>query len=253
MATARTLRATGARPTIIVAMLGLTYSAGCLGSTPEAPTSPTPPVGAGIVPPSEPNDAGLAVCPSAAQIASLALDVGFDPALRSGTLLCRMSDGSVDLTHRQLYVYVTLLTMRELRFSRALPWTDATLWDWFSALRPRLAVVASGIAMCSPCGRASPTLVIPVPQETPITWRNVARSVGGFAHEARHIEVGGHPCGTRDNRVDDLGAFGVHNLVYQWVANYSEGPVPDEARQAARVWACEQRNSAFCSDRCAGN
>jgi hypothetical protein len=218
----------------------------------EPPTSPGPPT-AGVIS-TDVDDVTLAQCPTAAEIAGLNLDVRFEEQIRNDPLVCTAASGSLDLSHRQLYIYTTLLALQRLTFTEPLPWTDGqSLWQWFSSFRPRIAVMTSGLAMCSPCSRTTATLVIPVPRQTAINWTNVARLVGAFAHEARHIEVGGHPCGTRDQRVDDLGAFGVHNLTYAWIADYLMNPeVPAETRSAARGWACEQRNSAFCNDRCGG-
>jgi hypothetical protein len=216
----------------------------------EPPTSPDPPVAAVI--PADGDDHTLAQCPSAAQVARLNLEVGFDEQIRNDPLVCTAATGSLDLSHRQLYIYATLLALQRITFTEPLPWTDGrSLWEWFSSFRPRIAVTRSGLAMCSPCNRVSPRLVIPLPRQTAINWTNVARLIGGLVHEARHIEVGDHPCGTKDRRVDDLGAFGVHNLTYEWIAQHlASGEVPDDVRSAARSWACEQRSSAFCNDQC---
>jgi hypothetical protein len=235
-------------------LLGLTLGLACSGATPSAPTPTDRQIPLTVaIPLPDVDDPVLAACPSASQIAAFPLVVDFAAEIRSQPLVCRASSGSADLSHRQLYVYVVLLSMEKLRFSRALPWTDKTLWAWFVDLHPRISVVTSGLAMCSPCNRGGATLVIPMPTQTAINWRNVVRSIGGYAHEARHIEVGGHPCGTRDRLVADLQAFGVHNQVYEWVASHIvDGVVDDAVRDAARGWACEQRNSAFCEDRCPG-
>ena len=98
-----------------------------------------------------------------------------------------------------------------------------------------------------------------VTTDTPINWHNVVRFIGTLAHEARHIEVGHHPCeGIKDQRVADMQAFGVHNSVYTWVAEYiADGIVTQSDRDAARTWACQpriserQRPHRTCRARCA--
>jgi hypothetical protein len=70
---------------------------------------------------------GLLVCPAAAAIASLdPIRIEFDAATRGGALVCRASEGSVDLTTFQRYAYRALLFLKETRFDAPLPWTQAT-------------------------------------------------------------------------------------------------------------------------------
>ena len=72
-----------------------------------------------------------------------------------------------------------------------------------------------------------------------------------IVHEARHIEVGDHPCGARDNRADDLMAFGVHYFYRVWVERHtSPDQFPAELRAQLATQNCQMRNSAFCHDSC---
>src|SRR5262245_59676048 len=98
------------------------------------------PPGAVPIPPPGPDDPVLAVCPSGAEIAALGLEIAFAPDIQNAALTCRAAEGSVDLTQRQQFVYAAVMAMGKLRFTRPLPWTHLSLWEWFSALRPRISV-----------------------------------------------------------------------------------------------------------------
>ena len=237
---------------VILVASSLVSFAACSGDvTRPTATAGTLPPGAVPVPPPGSDDPSLAACPSADVIASFPIEITFAPEITNQPLVCTVAAGSADLTQRQLFVYAALLAMDKLRFTRPLPWTNESLWAWFAGLRPRLSVRTSGGASCGPCfpGRAQLNLALPV--DTPVNWHNIIYFLGGLAHEARHIEIGGHVCGVRDRRVADMHAFGVHNSVYTWVADYvADGIVTQADREAARIWACQQRNSAFCDDRC---
>jgi len=217
-----------------------------------------PPPGAVPIPPPGPDDPTLAACPSPEGVTTIGVEITLAPEIQNLPLVCRAAEGSVDLTQRQHFVYAALRAMDKLRFTRPLPWTNQSLWGWFSGLRPRILVKASGTTSCGPCfpgGAPFPggaTLNMLVTSDTPINWHNIVQFLGALAHEARHIEVGHHPCeGIRDQRVADMQAFGVHNSVYTWVAEYIvEGIVTQSDRDAARTWACQQRSVAFCHDRC---
>jgi hypothetical protein len=68
-------------------------------------------------------------------------------------------------------------------------------------------------------------------------------------HEARHIEVGQHPCQSKfDNLISDLGAFGCQNLYNQFMGRHSDpAQVPLEYRPSFLWSACINRE-AFCQE-----
>jgi hypothetical protein len=243
---------------LLIAVLALASCTDLDVTRPSVLRSSGPPPGAVPIPPPGPDDPTLAACPSPEDVTRIGVEITLAPEIQNLPLVCRAAEGSVDLTQRQHFVYAALLAMDKLRFTRPLPWTNQSLWGWFSGLRPRILVKTTGNTSCGPCfpgGAPFPggaTLNMLVVTDMPIIWHNIVRFLGTLAHEARHIEVGHHPCyGGRDHRVADMQAFGVHNSVYTWVAEYTvEGIVTQSDRDAARTWACRQRSSAFCNDRC---
>ena len=68
-------------------------------------------------------------------------------------------------------------------------------------------------------------------------------------HEARHIEVGQHPCeGSHDNLISDLGAAGCQNLFKQFLVRHSDpAQVPPEYRPTLLWEACIHREG-FCQE-----
>lgn len=73
-------------------------------------------------------------CPTLADIAAIDqdLDIRFiDDPTADRPLLCDKVDGSVCLTEIQYGAYKSLILMRTAEFSKPLPWTRETLWDWF--------------------------------------------------------------------------------------------------------------------------
>src|SRR5438477_11638605 len=66
-------------------------------------------------------------CPTAAQVASIdaRLKVTFDDDPSAGTNVC-------GTTLVRANVYRTLLAMEQVQFSKPLPWTSSSLWDWFT-------------------------------------------------------------------------------------------------------------------------
>ncbi len=223
------------------------------GGAPSSPSNATPP------PPPLPANAGaleqvLQICPTSAEIASLEpIRIEFDTAIRSGALVCRAADGSVDMTASQRYAYRGMLFLKNTRFNAPLPWTSGDAWQWFVGLDPRVYFfsAATGSSNCSNCQRGTAELNINLGGTPNLTWPNVVTLAGGLVHEARHIEVGNHRCGVNDFRADDLEAFGVHYYYRVWVSQHTDpATFPPEYRPYMDWSSCAMRNSAFCNDHC---
>jgi hypothetical protein len=224
----------------------------CGGSTPISPGQPDP---RGIPVPAKPIDAPLAACPSAAELASLSgLNVALDSGLLGGPLVCRAATGSADLNEMQRFIYRTLLFLRQTEFDAPLPWTDKSAWMWLTDLNPRILFFESpGSRSCSgPCLKGTAQLNMTMQTGVPLTWLNVMATAAVIVHEARHIEIGGHPCnGTLDNRADDLLAFGAHYYYRVWVERHtSPDRFPTELRAQLAADNCTMRTSVFCNDPC---
>ena len=88
-------------------------------------------------------DARVAVCPTAAELATVSdVRVVVTGVAASRPLVCRASEGSADMTYHMRRVRQALILMKELRFDAPLPWTDnRTLWEWFRGLGVGMNVV----------------------------------------------------------------------------------------------------------------
>ena len=195
-------------------------------------------------------DLRLAGCPTVEELASVAdHKMIFDPSTSAGPLLCRESERSRDLTYSQKRVFWSLILMKELRFDAPLPWTDKPLYDWYRDTINGVRINATeGTSHYSSSDR---TVIMHVNAESSVSlrWSSIQQFIGLLVHEVRHAEAGGHLCGTLDNRVSDLGAYGAQNLFFTWIAEHSDPAViPVEYRPYAAYAACVQRGTAFCME-----
>ena len=174
------------------------------------------------------------------------ISLQFDADPTQGTLVCRAEDGSADLTRLQEREYQALILIKRLEFDTPLPWTSASLWDWFTGSVRGVRFISGSQSTC-----CSPGSVI-----------NIGTGGGyepgfptlefGFIHEARHAEVWRpHTCGFRAS-IADMGAFGVQYYLGIWIANHATSPTltADERRYAASA-SDLLRGSAFCQE-CGG-
>jgi hypothetical protein len=160
--------------------------------------------------------------------------------------VCRDADGSVDLTGVELRTVRALLIMRELEFDAPLPWTPLSLWDWVR--QETNGILFDGNATLSSCCGGSRTPVI-AGRATSLTWDSIEGLIGVIVHETRHISFGGHTCGSLDRTIAEMGAFGVHNLFFQWMGSHTSPELlPPEYQRQSRLRACTQANSVFCNE-----
>lgn len=210
----------------------------------------------------------IGACPSTFEVALVDADLRmtFEADPTAPTLVCRASAGSADLTLFQKRAYQTVLMMRRLSFTKPLPWTKLRLYDWFVSQADgiRFRSDIGGSFCCVP----PRTINIQVAANSYIslTDRWIDPAIGGgleatmvlFAHEARHIAVGGHTCGTDDNSIDELNAWGMQYYLYVWLARYADQPFLSNAAEPASSYRQLMESDAemtkrvrFCKDKTA--
>lgn len=189
-------------------------------------------------------------CPPASAIREIDAEVTLlfleDPT--AGTLVCRAADGSVDLTRLQERAYQTLYLLKRLEFDAPLPWTDKSLWGWFTSNIRRIQYRGTGNPNC--CGGNTMNM----PAHDASRYRTgFPTGVFGYIHEARHAEKP-HTCdaGSKDRTIAEMGAFGVQYYFGLWVADHLVAPaLTVEERNYARQASAFLRTRAFCTE-CGG-
>jgi uncharacterized protein (TIGR03437 family) len=164
------------------------------------------------------------ICPTAAEVQEFntALNISFESDPTKGTLVCRASQGSADLTRLQERTYQALRMMQWMPLGTSLPWTPKSLYDWFVStvrgIRFRGDITYS--FCCDPAGIMNiQTANLAVVQFTTPEW--LAAQMVLFIHEARHNEGLPHTCGTNDLSLPELGAWGVQYYMFEWMALHS--------------------------------
>jgi hypothetical protein len=173
----------------------------------------------------------ISQCPTSAELAAIDADISIafesDPA--AGSLVCEASTGSVNLTRFQERAYQALRVMREIRFSRALPWTSQSLYDWFVAAIDGIRFRDAIFSFC--CDPPNVINIAASPNSAALfTARWMAADaplgledlVALLVHEARHNEGKPHTCaGIDDQSVGELGAWGAEYYLELWEGLYS--------------------------------
>jgi hypothetical protein len=188
--------------------------------------------------------AGEVPCPTAAELDLIDSEVtlSFEGGSVGGPLLCRALDGSRDLTEVEAKVYQALALMKSITFDSPLPWTDRSLYDWF-----RLSVAGVRFRTdITTAGCCNPARVINMPGGS-LAGSTRWSYLEGMVHEARHTNNVPHTCGTLDNTIAELGAYGVTYQLMVWI-----GTRWPAATQAERDYVLNRaallRASAFCKE-----
>jgi hypothetical protein len=257
----------------------VTAAAQALSPTAALPTptrTPYPTSGATFVLPTATNttasgfatvDDFFASCPTAEQIASVTKDItlAFEADPTKGTLECKASAGSADLSPLEKRAYQSVLIMKGLTFDAPLPWTNKSLYDWFAG-SIRAIRFRSDIAYSFCCDPAD-TINILVAENSylMLTGRWVDPALAGglmdtmvlFVHEARHNEGYPHTCNTGqdDRTISEMGAWGVQYYLLQWIAQHGDraflrapGGDPDIYRRIALDHMISVRRTRFCHE-----
>jgi hypothetical protein len=203
-------------------------------------------------------DEALADCPATAEIAEVdsKIKISFEADPTAGRLVCTAAAGSADLTREQKNAYNAVLIMKELKFDAPLPWTDKTLYDWFSETIKGIRY-RSDIASHSCCG-TPPTINIRAELHALYSdrWTAVGALMRLYVHEARHTFMA-HRCETgTDRTIAELGAYGVEARLYEWLAYHSDpdfltmlAPGPgNDYREDARHNFFSLLGKMFCLD-----
>jgi hypothetical protein len=209
----------------------------------------------------------FARCPTAGEINAINKDLSmqFESDPTAGTLACKASDGSVDLTPMQKRAYLSVLIMQELQFTQPLPWTSKSLYAWFTGTIKgiRFNKTFSYSHCCEPANVID--IKLADNSYLMLTDRWVDPSLGGglqdtmilYVHEARHNEGLPHTCadGQSDRTIAELGAWGVQYDLLIWLAQYSlpgflrpQQGDPNSYRQIALNDAIDIQRSRFCSE-----
>jgi hypothetical protein len=212
-------------------------------------------------------DEFFARCPTAEEIALVDKDLNlkFETDPTAGTLACKASDGSADLTTLKLRAYQSVVIMKYLSFDAPLPWTDKNLSVWFTGLIKGIRF-RSDIQYSSCCEPAN-VINIKVADNSylMLTPRWIDPALGGglmdtmvlYVHEARHNEGFPHTCagGQDDKTIAEKGAWGVQYYLLQWLAQHSDraflrttGPDPEIYRKIALDDSLMIRRSRFCGE-----
>jgi hypothetical protein len=180
-----------------------------------------------------PADQLLAGCPTREQIAAIDRDLrlSFETDPTAGEpLACSSAAGSRDLSPMKKRIYNSLLLMRGLQFDQPLPWTNEPLYKWLTgAIRGiRVRGDIQNSSCCFPEGMVNLAATSLVTNYTD-RWLDPTMRGGlvGFVlvlvHEARHAD-GRHPhtCGTKDQTLDELGAWGAQYYLSRWLAEHTD-------------------------------
>jgi hypothetical protein len=172
-------------------------------------------------------DALIASCPSKAEVAAFNRDLRLsfenDPSegQRCGMTLLRER------------AYQALRVMRDVRFTRGLPWTKRTLYGWFTqAVR---GVRFRGDTDTSFCCDPARTVNVEAPFMDALAdpnhgWltsdddESLSSLVVELVHEARHAEGKQHTCRALDDAtLAESGAWSVETMYELWLGLYSTG------------------------------
>jgi hypothetical protein len=194
-------------------------------------------------------------CPTAAEVAFVqqhlpSLDWSGDPG---GATACSPGGAAGDLTRFESRIYMTLLAMSRIRFPSGMAWApgDSTVFAWFSGqvdgIRFRNDITLS--FCCAPAGVINiqtVTLAAVTLDVFDAPWG--AGLMGLFVHEARHIAFGGHTCGSNDNTIAELGAWGTQYTFLRMLADAATAPptTPQE-RASFGTQAEDLRTTRFCT------
>jgi hypothetical protein len=182
----------------------------------------------------------------------------FEADPTKGSFVCTTAAGSANLTLLQRRVYQTLQVARRLTFSKPLPWTSKSLYDWLrgaiKAFRLRSDIDVS--YCCDPAN----TINVRVANNAyfVLTDKWIDPPIGGglmdtlvlFVHESRHNEGFPHTCGADDKTIAELGAWGVQYELLNWFADYADTTLLSD-RSLATIYRADAdaiRKTRFCNE-----
>jgi len=207
-------------------------------------------------------------CPTAEEVAMVdnAVPLYFEADPTADQIVCTAAQSGKDLSVLQKGAYQTIVLMKLLEFDQPLPWTDKSLYDWFTSITKGIrfrADIDNGFC-CQPASVINlPTNIYHNLRPKQITqWIDPQSGTGLtqglltiMVHESRHIESGPHTCGTRDNTIAELNAQGAIYYLNYWLAYhsnpyffYSEEINPNYYREISAGVAEAMKVTAFCAE-----
>ena len=205
-------------------------------------------------------------CPSEADLQTIDRDLRLqwrsDPT--AGTVGCRKADGSRDLTVMQARVYRALNTMRYLSFTEPLPWTRDSVYRWLtrtvrgldfrsdvansSCCSPDKLINIRAVVTTAPNGgQQGLGLAIVSSGGMPTDFRMLAAFLQLLVHEARHADGKPHTCGSSDQTMEEMGAWGAAHAFQTWIADkMAPGLVPENLRANLRQQADQICRTRIC-------
>lgn len=206
-------------------------------------------------------DTLISSCPPAAEVAAINADLtlSFDGDRTAPALVCTAAAGSANLTRLRERAYQALRVMRQVQFTRPLPWTGQPLYAWLNQAIDGIRF-RNDIAFSFCC---DPPRVINIQTQnlaalSNLHWADPTAGAGlsglvlVIAHEARHAQIGGHTCGANDATYSELGAWGVQHDLGLWFGLYSgsflDSPGPDLAYNRSSALAdADLALTRFCT------
>jgi hypothetical protein len=197
----------------------------------------------------------IAQCPTPAEVAAIDRDLvlTFDSDPTAGRTTCTAAQSSRDLTLLQAQVYRSLNVMRRLTFDAPLPWTSSSVYQWMiSSIRGiRLRGDIGTSFCCDPAGTIDIQAQNLSALQFPTDFRWVGTLIVLFVHEARHNNGFPHTCGTNDNTIAELGAWGTQYYMDLFLGTHSDPAFITSAQRTAFTQdATSICSSRFCQDHC---
>ena len=215
-------------------------------------------------------------CPSVDEIRAidrdLRLEFDSDPTKEVVSAeRCAESAGSRNLTVMQARVYRALATLKRLTFREPLPWTRDPVYRWLTrtvrGVRFRGDITNSNC--CGPDrfinvaarlqppiaggrGQAGFALAITDPaSRMPTDFRLLAGFLQLLVHEARHRDGKPHTCGTKDQTIAEMGAWGAASAFQRWIAEQTApGLVPPDVQAQLLQAAASICKNQICGETC---
>jgi hypothetical protein len=192
-------------------------------------------------------------CPTAEEIAAIKADLDvnfyFDPTIGQAAV-CG------NLTPMQKHVYSVLKYMKYARFNTALPWTDASLWDWFKGSVREVYFVDSNVSAYIAGGLYSTLGALSISAQADmgeVVFDSFVQPTGGglytivalFVHEARHAQKE-HTCGSKDASLSGGGAYAAQYHILKLMAENSNFALSAAQKNEILTYADFIKNTQFC-------
>ncbi len=198
----------------------------------------------------------LHTCPSLSEIEKYETDFIITSDIQFKEYACEKGKNPYyqeDRLDPKLTIYQALRIMDSLPFSKNLPWTDESLYDWLKNNIKGIHInkETDNSYCCNP-DRVINLKAEVIGASRQLKWVDPQSGTGMEAlpalllHEARHV-THGHTCGTNDATLDEGGAWALQYYLYYWYGHYlPEKYLSDYEKEMAVSFAKELRNTRFC-------